>query len=639
MKTYFGLRTIERGAYGGLPHESILLNGRPVYLRGALDQSFNPDGIHTAPSDEFLRRDMEIAKSHGLNCLRIHIKPDEPRRLYWADRLGVLLLQDMPNTWNWSERARQAWEATMRETIARDRNHPSIIAWVLFNETWGLGRYRNFHEDYRSSPQTQQWVLRMWQEVKQQHDPTRLVEDNSPNGRDHVRTDLNSWHFYIDDYQRSRAHIEEVVGKTFPGSGFNYLPRFRQGTEPLINSEYGAVSAGGGDRDISWGFRTLTTELRRHEKIQGYIYTELTDIEFEHNGFVNYDRSAKEYGYDAFVPGMTVADLQQADFIGFDAPPALEAEPGGTVRIPLFVSHFSTRKEAPTLRTWITGVDDLGEEFRVEGPSATVTWAPYRVVSQPPLTITLPEGRNFVGAVGMELVDGEGKRIAANFVNVIARRKDPDLPGSPRVERLGPRRTALRFSPTRFAASRWEGPGSPPLSQLVRAGKFFGYGTGTLEYRLPIPQAVLEAGPVRLELRVELATKARDERLDWPQQTRPADYPQTDGKKFPGTVHVKIAGQALPPVRLPDDPADARGVLSHQRAYHHGSYGYLVKREVNLQSLPQVAKQLQKNPVVRIFFEVRPGAGGSGLSIYGEHTGRFPLDPTLIIETEREIAN
>ncbi len=82
-----------------------------------------------------------------------------------------------------------------------------------------------------------------------QLDPTRLVEDNSPNGRDHVRTDLNSWHFYIDDYQRSRAHIEEMVGKTFPGSGFNYLPRFRQGTEPLINSEYGTVSAGGGDRD------------------------------------------------------------------------------------------------------------------------------------------------------------------------------------------------------------------------------------------------------------------------------------------------------------------------------------------------------------------------------------------------------
>ncbi len=458
-----------------------------------------------------------------------------------------------------------------------------------------------------------------------QLDPTRLVEDNSPNGRDHVRTDLNSWHFYIDDYQRSRAHIEEMVGKTFPGSGFNYLPRFRQGTEPLINSEYGTVSAGGGDRDISWGFRYLTTELRRHEKIQGYIYTELTDIEFEHNGFVNYDRSAKEYGYDAFVPGMTVADLQQADFIGFDAPPALEAEPGGTVRIPLFVSHFSTRKEAPTLRTWITGVDDLGEEFRVEGPSATVTWAPYRVVSQPPLTLTLPkgtppEGRNFVGAVGMELVDGDGKRIAANFVNVIARRKDPDLPGSPRpdsprpdnlrIEKLGRHRTALRFSPTGFAASRWEGPGSPPLSQLVRAGEFFGYGTGTLEYRLPIPPAVLEAGPVRLELRVELATKARDERLDWPQQTRPVDYPQTDGVKFPVTVHVKIAGQALPPVRLPDDPADARGVLSHQRAYHHGSYGYLVKREVNLQSLPQVTKQLQKNSVIRVIFEVRQGAAG-----------------------------
>ena len=119
-------------------YKPTLLNGEPVYLRGALDQSFNPQGIYTAPSDEFLRRDMELAKSLGLNFLRIHIKPDEPRRLYWADKLGVLLMQDMPNTWEQSPRARQAWEATLQEVIERDRNHPAIIAWCLFNETWGL---------------------------------------------------------------------------------------------------------------------------------------------------------------------------------------------------------------------------------------------------------------------------------------------------------------------------------------------------------------------------------------------------------------------------------------------------------------------------------------------------------------------
>ena len=140
VKSYFGLRTVERGKYDDLPWESVLLNGEPIYLRGALDQSFNPDGIYTAPSDEFLRRDLELAKSFGLNFLRIHIKPDEPRRLYWADKLGLLIMEDMPNTWEYSERARAAWESTMRAVIARDRNHPSIFSWCLFNETWGLGR-------------------------------------------------------------------------------------------------------------------------------------------------------------------------------------------------------------------------------------------------------------------------------------------------------------------------------------------------------------------------------------------------------------------------------------------------------------------------------------------------------------------
>ena len=322
LHTYFGLRTIGRGKYGDLPHEVILLNGEPIYLRGALDQSFNPEGIYTAPSDEFMRRDMEIAKAAGFNFLRIHIKSEEPRRLYWADRLGVLIMEDMPCTFVQSPRARREWEQTMRATIQRDRNHPAVVAWCLFNETWVLGR-----DKLKNDRDTQDWVLQMWTEVKQQLDPSRLVEDNSPCRYDHVKTDVNSWHFYIDDYRLAREHIENVVRNTRPGSPFNYVPGRVQGTAPLINSEYGAVSARGGDRDVSWGFRHLTTQLRRHELIQGYVYTELTDIEWEHNGVVNYDRSAKQFGYDAFVPGMTVADLQGADFVGFDAPPAAEAGP------------------------------------------------------------------------------------------------------------------------------------------------------------------------------------------------------------------------------------------------------------------------------------------------------------------------
>ena len=102
VHTYVGLRTVGRGKHADLGHESVLLNGEPIYLRGVLDQSFNPEGIYTAPSDEFLRRDLEIARQAGFNLLRIHVKSEEPRKLYWADRMGLLVVQDMPCTFQQS---------------------------------------------------------------------------------------------------------------------------------------------------------------------------------------------------------------------------------------------------------------------------------------------------------------------------------------------------------------------------------------------------------------------------------------------------------------------------------------------------------------------------------------------------------
>jgi hypothetical protein len=626
VKTYFGLRTVGRGRFGDLGHESVLLNGKPVYLRGALDQSFNPEGIYTAPSDEFLRRDIELAKKLGLNCLRIHIKPDEPRRLYWADRLGILLLQDMPNTWEYSERARQAWEATMRAAIVRDRNHPSILAWVLFNETWGIGG-----NDYKQRPDIQQWVKSMFAAAKQ-IDPTRLVEDNSANRYDHVVTDLNSWHFYIDDYEKARAHIEEVVKNTYPGSAFNYAPGYRQDTAPLINSEYGAVSASGGDRDISWGFRYLTTLLRKYEKIQGYVYTELTDVEFEHNGLVNYDRSPKEFGYDAFVDKMTVADLQGEDFVGFDGPPAIVAEPGSDVEVPVFVSHFSERGGEVMIKPRLVGVDDLGRDVSAELDARPVTWARYRVTPQKPLIATLPKDRSFAGALTMELVDSSGKRLAANFVNLIAWRKGPA------IELLDARRIVLRRSPLAVHAAYWNGAGGPMrLARRNEAPKQWILGAGMIEYQFEVPPEVIEARPVRLGVLAEVGTKARDERLDWPQQVTPLDYPQTDGRKHPGTVNVIVNGHRLEPVELADDPADARGLLSHLAAFHHGSYGYLIRSELYLPSLEGFVENLRLRPLVRLIFEAPRDGKAAGLAVYGERTGRYPLDPTIVIETEREI--
>lgn len=644
VKTYAGLRTVGRGRHGGLPFESVLLNGEPIYLRGALDQSFNPEGIYTAPSDDFLRKDMELAKSLGLNFLRIHIKPDEPRRLYWADRLGVLIMEDMPNTWAQNQTARKAWEATMREVIARDRNHPAIFAWCLFNETWGLGNGPRYGFEFKESRDTQDWVAGLWREVKQNLDPTRLVEDNSPDKRDHVVTDLNSWHFYIDDYKTARRHIQDFVNQTHPGSAFNYVGGRVQGTEPLLNSEYGAVSAAGGDRDVSWGFRYLTTQLRRHEKIQGYVYTELSDIEWEHNGFVDYDRSPKEFGYGAFVPGMTVADLQGADFVGFDAPPAVELEFGRPVSIPIFVSHYSKREKPPILRYWTVGHDDLGKEIKTDSLERAVSWEPYRVTMQEPIDVRPPSGRPFVGALALELVDDAGKRIAANFVNLIYQPAPAGIavaanPAAARsvekpVEVLGPRLVALRFSPEDFAELRW--PKAPGKGKLG-LGKFLAHGAGSVEYRIKIPDFVQKAGPGKLELLLEAGAKADDEQLDWPSRRNRQDYPQTDARKHPSEVRVKLEGVEIARWPLEDDAADARGVLSHHAKVHHGSHGALLRQEIDLSRAPALAEAVRSNRPLGLVLETPSGTAGGGLAVFGSKNGRYPIDPTILVHTERDL--
>ncbi|MCX5759361.1 MAG: glycoside hydrolase family 2, partial [Candidatus Hydrogenedentes bacterium] len=324
VDTYFGMRKVGHGVYGDAGHEYILLNNKPIYLRGALHQSFNPKGVYTHPDDEFIRNDYAKAKEFGLNFLRLHIKMDEPRALYWADRLGVLLMCDMPNFNKNTPLSHKRWENMLRAAIDRDYNHPAIFAWCDFNETWGI-------RDGGYTPEVQQWVRDMYRLTKEL-DPTRLAEDNSPCTYDHTETDINSWHFYIDRYEAAAKHIANVVEQPVPGSEFNYAKGWKQGTAPLINSEYGGVGAGSGDRDVSWVFLFLTNLLRKYDKIGGYIYTELEDIEWEHNGFMNYDRSPKEFAYPA---GITLAQLQSDEFPVLDCPPYQRIDAHSPVRIPV----------------------------------------------------------------------------------------------------------------------------------------------------------------------------------------------------------------------------------------------------------------------------------------------------------------
>ena len=452
----------------------------------------------------------------------------------------------------------------------------------------------------------------------------RLVEDNSPCNYDHIaENDLNSWHFYIDDHAKARRHIEDVVARTKPGSDFNYCPGVSQSNLPLINSEYGAVSAGGGDRDISWGLRDLTTQLRRHPKIQGFVYTELTDIEWEHNGLANYDRTPKVFGYDTWLPDLRPGELLGADFIGYDAPPAIVGKPGETISVPIFVSHFSDRSHPVKVRWWVSGYDSRADiRTVVEPQSFPIDWRQYDVVNLEPLKITLPD-YPFVGAIALTLRDEENHRFASNFVNLVVK---PDRP-LPRIQRRGDHDVTIRFAPRDFARQDWSEKANAP------AGKVYGRGKGFFEYRIEVPRTVAKAHPESFYYLFQAGSKSKRERVDWPERVNRQDYPQTDqDRTWSSTLEISVNGRPVDRITLPDDSADARGVLSHLAGAEPGSHGELVDGMIVLTDRDRAGLAAGEPMILRLAVPDNAPQKG-GLCLFGANTGEMPLDPTIEIHT------
>ncbi|MDQ6765949.1 MAG: glycoside hydrolase family 2, partial [Verrucomicrobiota bacterium] len=413
VHSYFGMRSIStKPAEDAAAPAALSLNGEAIYIRGALYQSYYADGIYTAGDVQVLKDDIAYAKRCGFDLLRIHIKVDDPLLLYWADTLGILLLADFPNFGEGGDTpvGRRRYEETMRAAIARDFNHPSIIGWCLFNETWGFGGQAEFVKLINPKPpstgsevanglpgakfanqQSFTWVNAMW-DVAKSLDPTRLVEDMSVVAWEHVeqyghtRTDVNSWHFYTDNYETARTHIAQVVKETYTGSRFNYTPGFEQGSQPLINSEYGGVGALDGDVDISWSFKFLTNELRRHGHLSAYIFTELHDVEWERNGFLNYDRTPKVFGYDPTI-------VNQGDVLPMDAPPISRRAPNEEVEIDIFSSHFARKdRENVTLHWTLSGIDSLGwAHDRLAWGSKPIAFPKYRVELAERVRVRMPQ--------------------------------------------------------------------------------------------------------------------------------------------------------------------------------------------------------------------------------------------------------
>ena len=600
VNSYFGIREVSIQPLGAEGPKYVHLNGKPIYLRGALDQSFNPWGVYTFPSDEAIREDIVISKQGGFNFLRIHIKLEDPRFLYWADKLGILLMCDMPNYGydSFSDLANARWERVFRAAVERDFNHPSIFSWCLFNETWAFG-----FEKLKTATDRQEWIWDMFALAKRL-DTTRLIEDNSACNYDHVVTDINSWHFYINDYNEAKEHIAHVVRETYPGSHFNYCPAFRQRDEPLMNSEYGGIGAGMGDKDVSWCFKYLTSELRKYPEICGYVYTELQDIEWEHNGFYDYDRRPKEFGYDPAL-------MQGEVFLGLDNPPAITVKPGETVELRPFVSNFGEPKPlALILEVWSTN-----SLIQTEGPvyaeqfEFPLGFDRGEVNHLAPLTFAVPGGAGVCEVVA-HLVDEEDNEVAYNFMMIEVREE-----ASPAVEGRADGTTVLRKLAGDCEAAGWAG--EVERGEVEGEAHFIGgMGAGSFTYRFAVPEGVDGAKLRSLRLLLEASSK-RD------------GAPQTSEDKWPSDIAITVNGIAVDARTLADQPADSRGALSHLHGLW-GRYGELVAVEVTGDALAQIAAAAGGELAVTVSVPASAGHVG-GLNVYSSRAGRFPADVTLML--------
>jgi beta-galactosidase/beta-glucuronidase len=238
VTAYTGLRKIEaRGSH-------LYLNDKPLYVRGAQDQGLWPDTIYSAPDDDALKHDVELALTAGYNLIRKHIKLENPRWLYWADRLGLLVWEEPPCIGRYTPAGIVDFEAQLHPMITRDGNHPAIVIWEIYNEGWGLDW--EFHSD----PGRQAAVERAYAMVKQA-DPTRPIVDDS--GWWHVKSDLVDWHYYDMDMQvwcattRALAGDDDAwFGISLPSANFaktklNVPGRSHRG-KPILNGEYGGGS-------------------------------------------------------------------------------------------------------------------------------------------------------------------------------------------------------------------------------------------------------------------------------------------------------------------------------------------------------------------------------------------------------------
>lgn len=296
--SYTALRSVD------ISRDRFLLNGRPYMLRLVLDQGCWPDSLFAAPDDDALRCDVELAKRMGFNGVRKHQKIEVPRYLYWADKLGLLVWEEMPSAYRFTRTAINRLVREWTEAIDRDYSHPCVITWVPFNESWGVPDLPTVgaHRD----------AVQALYHLTKTLDPTRPVVGND--GWEASATDIIGIH----DYNPSPQHMRSYYGKGAstaglfdrrrPGGRVLTLDGYPHRGQPIMLSEFGGISlqARGASVQAGWGYSVvfsreelqnryaeLLSALADAPMFCGFCYTQFADCFQETNGLLTERREPK----------------------------------------------------------------------------------------------------------------------------------------------------------------------------------------------------------------------------------------------------------------------------------------------------------------------------------------------------------
>ncbi|MCU6713073.1 glycoside hydrolase family 2 [Paenibacillus sp. J5C_2022] len=291
VNSYFGMRKI------AVQNGKLCLNNRPYTQKLVLDQGYFPDGNLTPPDDEAIRRDVELVKAMGFNGVRKHQKLEDPRFLYWCDRLGLLVWSEAANAFDYSPDYVRRFTAEWQEAMERDYNHPCIVAWVPINESWGV-------PDIKVNESQQRHALAMYHLTKSL-DSTRPVVSND--GWEMVTTDLYTIHDYEwrgEVLEERYADLKKALAFMPAGRHLN-VEGYPYAGQPILVTEFGGIAYRKSDWE-GWGYsgaetdedyearlRAVIAPLQKSTMVQGYCYTQLTDVEQEINGLLTYDRVPK----------------------------------------------------------------------------------------------------------------------------------------------------------------------------------------------------------------------------------------------------------------------------------------------------------------------------------------------------------